>query len=241
MNRRVNRSRRGGALIMALMVVLMGGALIAATFEMVYIYAWYSQEERTLYVDHTTLASIVQEVKARIIAQNVSRDTRPGGETLHVAALRHDAPAPTNGSLNLDSLRFTSADFPRDTANPDSLTLSLLNPTTLQSTGVGWRGVKVDVYDMYFKFDWVSQAVFTGAGARFIPILSMIGEGGGGGRAAGRALSSGGGTLAEPGGDADPRGYGAYLIRATLHNQRRGDNDPIRIVEEAFVQILPQE
>ena len=241
MNRRKNHSRKGGVLIMALMVVVIGITLIGGLFDMVYTYAWYTQEDRTFYVDHTVLVSSVQEIKGRIVAQNIEDSSahprrpgdRPGGEALHVRAVDERSPIDTFGDL-----RFAPADFP---SPPGGLVLNA--ETEVHNTGVGMRWVVVEVYDMFFDYENVDEDAISGErGEFFPPVMHMAG------RRAGKLGAAEGpdvGTHTSPP-DLDPRGYGAYLIRGRLYDgrpirPRRGgiDGSPIRVIEEAFVQILP--
>ena len=230
MNKRMSYSRKGGALIMALMVVLGGGALIAATFEMVFIYSWFTQEQRSLYVDHTILASYIQEIKAQIIAYNLGK-----GEILHAP----DILTATGPTLTVEDLRFKDEDF----ESPSSLSQKLNVPfDTTNPTGVGPRKVEVEVYDMVFNPNLVNWDEYD-PDKFFPPVMNRLRH------SSTTCLGENGveGTPCCPVADrADLRGYGAYLIRVMLYDARlfkprRGGDRPIRIIEEAFVQILDPE
>ena len=100
----MNKSRKGDALIIALVVVLVGGIIIALSFDIVFRYAWFSLTERAGYVDHTTMLDVVQTAKANICQSNLD-----DGKAVHAAALKYDqgydyGDSRLNDSLNLSDL-----------------------------------------------------------------------------------------------------------------------------------------
>jgi len=220
--------------MMALVVVVVGGVVIAIIFDIMFSHAWISSQQKGSYVDHTTLLSFVQAMKGRIISDNVT-----AGKTKHAPALGYDTnTVPGNGSLTLADLRFGPPGFP--TWHVDDKNVK---------SGVGVQEVLVEVYDMFFDLDWVKQSALEDI--NFFPSVFVMkgtesGGGGGGssgtgsvgGNIEGEAITNTGGTHGSASaGSINPSNYGAYLIRASLFD--RGKTSPIRVVEEAFVQILP--
>ena len=133
------KSRKGAALVMALVVVLVGGALIAVAFRFVMNYSRLAEHGRAWYLDHTTLVSYVQAIKGRIIAQNLARPNPDGGSglILHVPALMYEdySVTPADESLTADGLRFTAAHFPPDTSAPAGSPAALLLNSPPTGTG----------------------------------------------------------------------------------------------------------
>ena len=217
------KSRKGAALILALVVVLIGGTVTAITFNMMYKHAWMTSQQKNSYVNHTTLLSFMQEMKGRIISDNIAAD-----ETRHALALGYDTvpPAPpAAGTLTIDDLRFGPPWY----VESDDV-----------RSGVGVQRVTVEVYDVFFDLDWVNPIYLTNKD--FPPSFKMAGIGGGGsaGEIEGDATSASGGTyIGSYTSDNLPSDrYGAYLVRAKLYNNK--STKPIRVTEELFVQILPE-
>ena len=246
MVRRMN-SRRGAALILALLVVLAGGIIITATFSFVYGYSRLAQMDRGGYVDHTTLLTYVQRMKSAIVSENAL-----AWEMRHVEKVRkgHDGElrdtSPPGEKLALADVIFGGA---TDGQNPDGTSYNDGKWSSWQideavTTGIGSRRVTVEVYDLYFKFDWVRDDYRQHL--RFPPIFEMSGVTGGGAGGGGTGTvggeSEGEATTADTGGSIGgattlpPERYGAYLIRAELFDGRR--TNPIRTIEEVFVQWL---
>ena len=213
----MNKSRKGVALIMALVVVVVGGALVAVTFDVIMRYAWFSPQEAVAFVDHTVMIDAIQAAKAHIVHTN-----NTSGAVMHAQGLRnlHDGWITPNPLLWLDGLFIYSADIPL-------------------GGGIGGGGrqrVTLAVYDMLFDPGWISpDALRT---QDIPPIFNMVGETMGGG------MTPEGDPTDQSiyyddrgmGGEyLDPELYGAYLIRAQLYDHR---NVLIRTAEEAFVQIL---
>ena len=239
-------SRKGMALILALLVTLVGGILITATFSFIYGYSKLAQMERVVYVDHTTLLSYVQEMKARIVSENVAQDVE---KTRHVPEiLLWHAGDPMAPNLTRANLRFGAA-------AGDGWSAWQVRESNV-STGVGIQRVEVDVYDMFFELAWVAAGELQYRD--FPPTFRMDGSGSGGsgygsstgldgvtvliggsvgGESAGGATTPGGGDSFSVGsGGLDVDKYGAYLIRARLYDN---SDKLLRAIDEAFVQILP--
>jgi hypothetical protein len=218
----LDKARKGVALVLALVVVLVGGLIISATFDFVYRFSWISTEQRGGYVDHTTGLSLIQAKKAQIVESN-----RVAGKTMHVPALLYDSGAtPANGSLVLSDLRFGS---------PWSESANM-------SSGTGPQKAETEVFDMHFMPEWVDYSSFGSDPAAmkdFPPVFNVAGEVGSGGLGSvGDHKGPGAGSTDPNAGDElDPDRYGAYLIRVRLYDQQ---GKLLRTAEEAFVQILPQ-
>jgi hypothetical protein len=218
-----NKARKGVALVLALMVMAIGGAIIGLTFEFVYRFFWTSTELRGTYVDHTTVLSVIQSKIAQIIASN-----KADGKTMHVPDLLYDSDekneVPPNGSLVLSQLRFGSP----------------WSETTKMNSGAGLQDVVTEVFDMHFKAEWVNYDAFEGNLAEmkdFPPVFNMEDDVAGGLDSVGDEISVGfDKNKVGGGGGLESSKYGAYLIRVRLYDHQ---NNLIRTAEEAFVQILP--
>jgi len=229
------KSRKGAALIMALVIILISGIVVAGVFRMASTHAIMGMELRSLYVDHTTLRSAVEEMKGRILADN-----RNAGRMQHTDAIVQGLPINNPGQL-----RF---------APPWRI-------ENVVMSGVGPQTVVVEVYDMTFEperlIDPITGTIPQDTLARrdgyafFFPPHLMLEatEIGGIGGAPGLvgAVQGGvseGGTTAHDAGEADETGAGdppfaAYLIRARLFDGASPNintDRPLRIIEQAFVQ-----
>ena len=226
----MNKSRRGAALAMALVVVLVGGVMIALIFNMVFRYAWFTPEERAGFVDHTTVLHFIQREKARILHENIER-AKDGEAVIHATAL-------------IERQKNLAFPHPADLVLAD-LVIGREVIDVSNETGVGRDRVVVTVYDMFFDPSWLNFTALSPDDLRNLPpILNFLGttesggltsDGGGGGG----ALTPGAGT--SDGDDEqgpDPDTYGAYLIRAELFDRQ---NNIVRMAEEAFVQIVSRD
>ncbi|MDR1376304.1 MAG: hypothetical protein LBJ22_02240 [Synergistaceae bacterium] len=205
-----NKARKGVALALALLVVLVGGTVIALTFDFVYRFFWTSTQQRGIYVDHTTVLSAVQAKIAQIIQHNISE-----GKTMHVPALGYDSDGepPAEDSLRLRDLLF---------GEPWRETIEL------KSEGSGPQRVETEVFDMHFKPEWVDYDAFRKYPDEmrdFPPVFNMVRD---------RLEPN---DPPQPPLELPPDQYGAYLIRVRLYDHQ---NKLIRTAEEAFVQILPE-
>jgi hypothetical protein len=214
----MRKPRKGVALVLALVVVLVGGGVIALTFDIVSRYGCFSVSQRRIYVDHTTVLDLIQATKGWILANNVDN-----GKTMHAPGFNYAAAAaaPIKGSItHLNDLRFTDAVLSRD------VTLS---------SGVGRQRAVVQVYDMLFNPEDVNEIVLEDPVQMqdFPPVYKLkvrddIVE------AEGEHRAPGTGTR-DAGIDLDPDRYGAYLIRVRLYDNA---GKLLRTVEEAFVQVF---
>jgi hypothetical protein len=124
------------------------------------------------------------------------------------------------------------------------------------ASGVGFRRVVVEVYDMAYDFEeqvQTNRAAIMSNLDFFPPAFLMEGTGGGGGGGGaglgslggsveGGATSAGAGTGSGGGGSGPGNltldNYGAYLVRAMLFDSPAAGARPIRVAEEAFVQVI---
>jgi hypothetical protein len=215
----MNKARRGVALVLALAVVLVGGVIIALTFDFIFRFSWTSTEQRGIYVDHTTALSVIQAKIAQIVEFNISQD-----KTMHVLALGYDSGVtPEAGSLKLADLRF------------DEWSESEEMPS-----GTGVQLVVTEVYDMHFMPDWVDYDHSSPDEMRDFPsVFNLAGDVALGGDSpyGDHKSKESGASISEDIGELDPDRYGASLIRVRLYDHR---GKLIRTAEEAFVQILPK-
>jgi hypothetical protein len=211
---------------MALVVVLVGGALIAVTFSLVLNYVSFSAEQRGTYVDHTTVLHLIQSTKAYIVSSNDVRSFDLG--VMH-------APGFDYGDENsvvdhIDKLRFPAAFDPN------------LDMDISINSGSGRQRAIVQVYDMFYEADRVKEPLLSNrAQMQELPSVyklkgvssnSFENENG---ENQGDANSGSNDNFGE--GELDPMRYGAYLIRVQLYDSK---NKLLRAAEEAFVQILPK-
>jgi hypothetical protein len=232
----LNKARQGVALALALMVVLIGGIITALTFDFVYRFAWISTEQRGIYVDHTTVLTVIQTKIAQII-----EDNKAAGKTLHVPSLLklYDLRDRNIDVQDEDKLTLRDLSFDRPGDDPDDFPWS--ESVQLSSEmGNGNQRAVVDVFDMHFNPEWVNYDVFKSDPAAmkdFPPIFNMKGTVGAGGyNPVGDHKGPGASTGVSSGADElPPNRYGAYLIRVRLYDHQ---DKLLRTAEEAFVQIL---
>jgi hypothetical protein len=216
--RSILRKRKGAALIMALLVLLVGGGITAVMLEMVHNYAWASVGQRRIYVDHTTVVDMIQTAKGYILSANEKSRT-----AMH--APRFDLSNPASRVTHVSDLLFQTPE----------LSLS----RTVRS-GVGLQRLELSVYDMFFTPDRVDNSVLNDADqVKDLPsVLKISGIGSGGGfEPEGENTTSGTGSNDSYGEhEIDPKKCGAYLVRVKLYDR---DGALLRTAEEAFVQVLP--
>lgn len=228
----MNKSRKGVALVMALIVVVVGGAIIAATFNFVFRYAWFSQEEKVGYVDHTMIVDTIQSAKAYIVKTNSDDAKMMHAVKLEPHQNNWNGPNPTP-LFNLNDLRI-------DYKNNGTISFD----KAVSESGVGGVGrsrITMAVYDMFFKPEWIDEDVLKNNPEQmkdFPPVFNMVGEVTGDSMTSEgehKAPGSGSNDGFSSGDDLSPDTYGAYLIRVRLYDSR---NELIRTAEEAFVQIF---
>jgi len=224
----MNKSRKGAALIMALVVVLAGGGIIAITFNMVFRHAWFSPAERAVFVDHTTVLDAVQAERAFITQANLTNGVTMSAPGLTVGgnSLQSEWPTPP----------FNTPPFiaPPNLNVADLIVHSRNIPNV--GSGVGRGQMEVTVYDVFFSPAWMSDAALRDPA---LPsVYNMLPGGTGafmtrdGWHTAAGSGSADGGII----GSLDVDRYGAYLIRVELFDHR---GRLVRRAEESFVQVLP--
>ncbi|MDR2527562.1 MAG: hypothetical protein LBD04_00890 [Synergistaceae bacterium] len=223
-----SRSRRGVALMMALVVVLTGGVLIAITFSLVSGYVGFATEQRGSYVDHTTVLHLIQSTKAYIVSSNDFRSFDLG--VMHAPGFDYSDKSSVVNDVN--QLRFPATYDP----NLDLVDIPI-------NSGAGRQRATVQVYDMFFEADRVKDPLLSNRTQmqELPPVYKLKGVGADsfesdGGTNVGDPSSGSSDTYSE--GELDPMRYGAYLIRVKLYNHNA--TDPVRVAEEAFVQLLPK-
>ncbi|MDR2179577.1 MAG: hypothetical protein LBP21_04670 [Synergistaceae bacterium] len=220
-----NKARKGVALVLALMVVLIGGVIIGLTFDFVFGFSWISTEQRRTYVDHTTALSFIQAKIGQIIEHNISK-----GETMHVKALSNAvdgerAQTSISKDLTLEKLSFGKP-WSEDIRDKEML------------SGTGLGRVVTDVFDMHFKPEWVDYESFKSPDVvkHFPSVFNMGGDAAGGMGKDGEGKSGSASSGVSDGDEGlNPDTYGAYLIRVRLYDHR---GKLLRTAEEVFVQTL---
>jgi len=220
------KSRKGAALIMALVVVLVGGGVIAITFNMVFRYAWFSPAERAGFVDHTTALDVMHEIKARIVQANINGVLHPNGggrvTILHAVGLRQ--------------LQDNWDDIPDPRLDINALIIDEFSEIRNVADGVGQRRVEITVFDLFFNPLWIADDALRDPD--FPPIIKIGGEITAAMTPDGESTSFWGGSSSVEADQASlgPDIFGSYLIRVRLFDGRH--SDPIRTMEEAFVQVV---
>jgi len=197
---------------------------------MVFRYTWFSQEDKTGFVDHTMVIDAIQAAKAYIVKTN-----NDNAKMMHAAKLEpHQKDwTPPLEKFVLNDLRIDDANISFDRAVSEGGT-----------GGVGRSRLTMAVYDMFFNPDeWIDKDALRNYPDQmkdFPPVFNMLGtptsSGGMTPEGTHTAPGSGGGDdYLSGGGGLNPDTYGAYLIRVKLYDKR---NRPIRTAEEAFVQIF---
>ncbi|MDR3231691.1 MAG: hypothetical protein LBT65_09625 [Synergistaceae bacterium] len=221
------RRRRGVALVLALLVILIGSSVAAMIYDTSFNFSLQGQLQKEIYVDHTTVLDTVQTVKGFIISTN-SSDTK----AMHTPNYVYSDDASTISSVR--ALRLGPASIPD---SPLSLSCDIV-----VSNGTGPQHLEVSVYDLCYKTGDLEASVRNDGDQmmELPPPFMMKGVTGG----VGGVVSTGDtlvvGDLAapldDPAGELDMEKYGAYLIRVRLRDAGRRQ---IRMAEEAFVQVLP--
>ena len=230
------RKRKGIALVAALFITLLASSLIAATLTLVDRFNRDALQHTIMFVDHTTVIGLAQAEKARIVETNIDVGTTMSAPDLEIFQNTWPATIPAADLL-------TSPDqFIIPNENND------LRRRIIVREGAGLQTAFVTVFDMYFDRSWIAPAALREFHTAFPPILDMSG---------GEAVdpweqdeppTTSGVSQADtpPGrGRIPAQFYGSYLIRVELFpgdlNERPPAHvRPARMVEEAFVQILPQ-
>jgi len=229
------KSRKGAALAIALVVVLVSGIVVAAVFRMAFQHARMSVHVRSHYTEHTILRSAVEEMKGLIFSDNIN-----AGNIQHVNVVA------SNGFIdNAGLLRFGPA-----TAAPPAANW-VVNRVVISDGGQ--QRLIVEVYDMTFNpgqleddpgnnpanvpFMALVRPVGVEAYNFFFPPHTFLEANPGAvarGEIEGESADSGEAHVTIPN-----QQFGAYLIRARLFdgvNPNVNVDRPLRIIEEAFVQ-----
>ena len=226
----VNKTRRGVGLIMALVVLLVVSTIIALTFEIVFNYSWFSQQDNVGFVIHSTMLDVMEAEKALIVGTNhdAGQVVLHGRSEVLKESQRTWSPPPPFELLKVDDLRL--ADYPKTITIGGGI------------SGAGRQTIEVDVFDMFFGPAWVDYDVLRLNAAEmeaFPPVYNMEPEGGASGMEAIDEKDIAGidkDVISDKISGLSPENYGAYLVRIRLLDR---NGKLLRTTEAAFVQIIP--
>jgi len=224
------RRRKGVALMLALLVILIGSTVAAIIYDIAFTFSWQGLRQREIYVDHTTMLDAVQTIKGFIIHAN-STDMK----VMHTPNYVFSDDTSKIGSPS--NLRFDPVRVPDSPLS--------LNCDVVVSNGTGIQRLKISVYDLCYKTSDLEASLRSdGNQMRELPSPFMregVTAGGGGMNSVGDALVVGdlAPPLGDPGSALNLEKYGTYLIRVRLHDAEGGGRKLVRTVEEAFTQVLP--
>jgi len=139
----MNKSRKGSALVMALVIMVVGSAIMAIIFNISFRHAWLAPRETAVFVDHTVVLDLVQSEMARIIQTNEVADNIVL-VSQQLAANRANLANPPNDNIAvLANLAIDGDNFRR-----------VVNI----SDGVGRPlRAQVSVFDMSFELNWLNM------------------------------------------------------------------------------------
>ncbi len=219
--------RRGVALVLALVVVLVGGALIALIFEMTVRFGFTSLRQGTTYSDHLEVTGYIESAKGFIADTNVNND-----QVMHPKGYTN---IETTLITSLDMLMFDQAELSVDRVFAGSK---------------GRQRVVMRVFDANYRANRVREPLLLNSVdmAQMPPPLSLA--------EAGASMDQyitnvGNSHTPTTGGQAIDdnevwkrffKYYGAYLIRVELYDiDESGTQNLTRKVEEAFFQVISQD
>jgi hypothetical protein len=233
------KKRRGWALPLALVIVIVGSMVVAFAFHATIQFRRTTEWQQEVYMEHTRVTDYVEEAKGRISAYNSATN-----EALHVANIENDA-------VKIQSpqdLQITAVPG----GEPDGLSLDMTLPG-------GRQAVTMRVYDVAYSSEKLASSIPDAVLAQIpAPMLvfrkaSMdtdldIGNEGydGSKETSGDSYffagSGGSGTTFE-GQDVEItrrlslKQLGSYLVKVELFDVDGGERRRRRLVEEAFFQI----
>ena len=233
----MNKSRKGGALVMALVVILVGSSMIGIIFNVVFRQAWFAPHERAGFIDHTTVFDALQTARNSILETNLANEETTAAPI--TTANWNNPPAANAPNIVPGAL----------IANQQCLVIFREEFAVADGSGRGL--VRVTVFDMFYDPAWLnwndpdfdinelppSILVMAEPGGGWGPFDD---DGGGGGGGGGGSITPG--TPQNPGAPPDniidPELFGAYLVRVELFDQQ---NRIVRVAEEAFFQLLEEQ
>lgn len=223
----VTSKHEGVALILALLVLVIGGVLAAVIFDISIAFLNTRRQQRVTYIDHALVVDIAQQVMGFIVETNSRDGTVMHPEGYSGTDVRID---------DLSTIRFT--DTPHD----------LLSSDRTFGSGAGLRYCTINVYDTHYLPGQLQSSIRNSPEQmKELPppiyiTLNRISSGGNmenDASATTPELGPGTGESGMPQGP-DWSTYGSYLIRIRLfHVDEHGARILRRTVDQAFIQVLP--
>ena len=224
--------RRGFALPMALVIVIVGTVLSALILDMGYSFLFSMQDQESVYMDHIIVSDYVEAAKGWLAQHNVEN-----GFVQH--ALRRPNP-----DIPVQSIFDLLLDDPPDTPLTDRL-LSF-DREALYRKGNVERRVTVNVFDAHYYKEDLNPALLNDAEQMRLmpPPINVVASPT---NTAGSFKDIGDGADATKGFSYDKENsryswskYGAYVIRVQLYDvDKSGKRVLKRFVDEGFYQVLP--
>ena len=234
--------RKGLALQIALVVLLVGGILVAAIFEFTAVSTTGTTERSMRYGDQMTVAGYAEKAKGAILSEiaRVGTAIHPGPFTANVDDWQN-SPRPQIDSVSDLQIRFDTAPL-----NP------ALSPLVSDDRIERIRRVILEVFDLTYDATQIqSSDILTDPEElrRLPPALDLNSKQRGKGTGTENLGTIIGAVDTEDalddaeGGELDLSLFGAYLIRTSIYERDanvRVDR-PIRVTEEAFFQVLSKD
>lgn len=237
----LNSKRRGSALILALIVALVGGAIGALIFEVAGAYLNTTSKQSRAYTDDIIAVGFIEKAKGAVIAENVRLYRTPPSSGREVL----------RGSANASYDKFIGTITDHSITSSDHLIIQGIPGLSATPYNVD-RGadkgiVNLEVWDAMYNPDRVKVASFAGVGALTalanLPPSFFIDSGTPGGFTGENfdeqiQYAEGGGSQSGSLGGLNEiyKRYGVYVIRVKMHNEA---GNLIRTTEEAFANMMP--
>ncbi len=230
--RRLAARRRGMALPMALLIVIIGSALIAAMFELSSVFSRTAVIQRESYVDHITITDYLERAKGFLVNLNYQRHLT-GQSVMH---------GPGNAALSADLHSLADLQLTQDEV------WEVLSVDHVVVTKNGRQRVVMQVFDVNYDPERIRMPLIADLDQleRLPPSLMLViaedtglGIWGTGGFSSGRSAPPPV-NLNDVLSESFER-YGAYFIRVQLFDaSRNGRETPSHEVEETFFQTIPK-
>jgi hypothetical protein len=236
MRRFVEKKRRGMGLPTALVIVLVGAALITFAFTAASQFINLTAQQREAYVEHTRMTDVIEDVKGRISEYNYRK-----GEALHRPTIDYDHPYDPNVSNDQDLLIPQIPALPASSDGfPGSAAYSLRRDISIPERQ---QLLTLKVYDVTYTAANIITPISADVLAQIPAPLVVL-----------SSADLDAGYLMESGRDVDVssfwkineetilnpvswREFGAYLVRAELFDVSGGARQRIRLVDQAFFQV----
>ena len=218
--------RRGMGLPMALLIILIGAALMTFAFDAAARFRYMSFQQERMYLDHTLVTGYIEEAKGRISKYNSEKKK----------ALRNDFDLEHNKITRPEDMVIVEIPAISGVLSHYNLSLDIPIPERQQA-------LTLRVYNASYQAEQVADGLAPVTLARIpspIPLVARILEGQPG--LNGDDSQQQTPDTYKPGGggprtDIMSEQLGSYLIRAELFNIVKGQRVRTRLLEEAFVQI----